>query len=110
MCKVASSSSQDISWKPSIEAGCLTLSERTTQRMSGPSLTHIILQRELQPHWVKALLQGSRPRWIQTKSVLAWTITLEAAFLAQIAFLEAAQDLEGTLVKERPHIRTQGTH
>ena len=73
--------------------------------MSNPSFTH----RQLQPHWVKALFQASR-RWIQTKSVLAQTITLEAPFQVQMAFLEAAQDLGGTLEKDRPHIRTPGPH
>ena len=120
MCKVASSSSQKFSWKSSIEEQCLTLSERTALRMSSapcPSLIPPSLQKdlELQPHRAKAdsLFQGSSPRWIQTKSFLARTFTLEAALtlalvlLGQTAFLEAAQDLEGTLTKERPHIRTQ---
>ena len=67
---------------------------------------------ELRHHRVKAsadsLFQGSSTGWIQTKSVLAQIITL--GFLGQMAFLEASQDMEGTLAKERPHIRTQGAH
>ena len=78
--------------------------------MSNPSFIKLTLHQQLQPHWVKALFQGSCPRWIQTKSDLAQTITLEAVFLDQMDFLEAAQDLEGTLAKDRPHIRTPGPH
>ena len=78
--------------------------------MSKPSFIHFTLHMQLQPHWIKALFPGSRPRWIQTKSVLAQTVTLEAPFLDQMAFLEAAQDLEATSVKDRPHIRTQRPH
>ena len=75
--------------------------------MSNPSFTH----RQLQPHWVKALFQASR-RWIQTKSVLAQkaVLTLTLALLGQMASLEASQDLEGTLARERPCIRAQGAH
>ena len=36
-------------------------------------------------------------------------LTLALALLGQTASREAAQDLEGTLAKERPHIRTQET-
>ena len=72
--------------------------------MSKPSFIHFTLHMQLQPHWIKALFPGSRPRWIQTKSVWAQTVTLEAPFL------EAVQDLEGTLAKDRPHIRTQRPH
>ena len=36
-------------------------------------------------------------------------LTLALALLGQTASREAAQDLEGTLAKERPHIKTQGT-
>ena len=104
MCKVASSSSQNFSWKSSTEVGCLTLSKRTAQRMSKPSFISLTLHLQLQPHWIKALFPGSRPRWIQPKSVLAQTVTLEAPFL------EAVQDLEATSVKDRPHIRTQRPH
>ena len=73
--------------------------------MSKPSFIHLTLHMQLQPH----LFQAS-PRWIQTKSVLAQTVTLEAPFLDQMAFLEADQDLEGTLAKDRPYIRTRGPH
>ena len=73
--------------------------------MSKPSFIHLTLHLQLQPH-----LFPASPRWIQPKSVLAQTITLEAPFLDQMAFLEAAQDLGGTLAKDRPHIRTQRPH
>ena len=59
---------------------------------------------ELRPHQAKAwdpLFQGNSQRWIQTKSVLA--------LLGQNALLEAAQNLEGTLVKERLHIKIVGS-
>ena len=78
--------------------------------MSKPSFISLTLHLQLQPHWIKALFPGSRPRWIQPKSVLAQTVTLEAPFLDQMAFLEAVQDLEATSVKDRPHIRTQRPH
>lgn len=80
-----------------------------------PSSTHLLtllLHLELQPHQAKASdsrFQGSSPRWIQTKSVLAQTITLEG-LLGQMAFLEAVQDLEGTLAREHPHIKAHGAH
>jgi len=70
-------------------------------------------QRE--PHWIKALFQGSsRPGWIQPNSVLASKATLEPLDLTplahQLTFVEAAQDLEEALGKENPLIRTQGTN
>ena len=73
----------------------------------GPSLTRLLtfqIHLELQPHQPKAsdpLFQSNSQRWIQTKSV--W------ALLGQDALLEVAQNLEGTLVKECPHIRIVGS-
>ena len=83
-----------------------------------PSLTHLLTllhHLELRPHQAKAsdsLFQGSSPRWIQTKSVLAQksVLTLTLAVLGQMAFLETPQDLEGTLAREHPHIKTQRAH
>ena len=84
-----------------------------------PSLTHLLTllhHLELRTHQAKAsdsLFQGSSsPRWIQTKSVLAQkaVFTLTLALLGQMDFLEAAQDLEGTLARERSHIKAQRAH
>ena len=84
-----------------------------------PRLIHLLnplLHLELGPHQAKALdhlFQGSSPRWIQTKSVLAQkaVLTPTLALLGQMAFLEAVQDLEGTLARERSHIiKAQGAH